>query len=654
MHSRADALILLALLCAAPAHAADRYIRVNQLGYASGDPKIARLLSHTNDAGQSFQVLLLPDSVVAFSGTVAGSGSAWGSFGYVHPLDFTTVKTPGRYCVKLPGTGELSLAFAVADSSAGGFDYASLAVPLLQFFSYQRCGPTGPVLHGVCHLQDAVRIVGGPNAGQPVDVTGGWHDAGDYLKFLTTESYAVELLLLAEEIHPWLCGDGTGNVQSDLLDEALIGVRHLLKLHYAQGKFLYQVQGEIDHEVGNRMPENDPLAAKRPAYYGVGKNHLGRLAAALARAARVFATSNAALADSCRAAAIDAYASAPGVPDVVSTQFYSDSNFKDKLGLAAIELYLTTGQTIYLTDAKRYSDQAGPGYWFGWDTLNGLLNALLAPYHPPALAALATDVATFANESSTHPFGMCATETWGVSNNIAGEAALMLLYERVSGNHIYANAAFAQRDFLLGTNPWGVCMVGGLGAVSPHDFHHQVADIANGGALSGSLTEGPAPQVVIAMNHIQLQDSDEYAEFQASRGVYHDDRNDYVTNEPTLTSNASALLCTALLAARGLPPVAVRAPSHANARVRITPNPARGAVRFVIAGDVAYTSACPVKVSVLNVDGRCIARLATAIDGAGNAYAAWDGRDMQGRVCSSGMYWVESGTGSRARMVWLR
>jgi hypothetical protein len=538
---RALGTIVVLLLLLAPGATAREHVRINQLGYLPGDPKVGRLLAYEDHTGRPFRVVRAADGVTVLDGTVGPSTGAWGSFGYGHLLDFTPLHRSGWYRVVIGDTRSPSFAIATPP-------YASIAQTLLGFFGVQRCGNTEPTLHRACHSEDGREIEGEPSSA--ADLTGGWHDAGDYTKFLTSASYATYLLLLAEETRPGLAGDVDRNGRSDLLDEARIGADWCLRLHYAPGRYVRQVQDTRDHAVGWRLPEHDPLVRNRPAFDGVGRSHLGRLAATLACAARAFAPLEPAWAESCRVAAEEAYAAAEVTPPLVECESYRDTSWLDKMALGAVELYRTTGEQRYLDDARRYADQAGPGYWLNWAKVNGLAHARLAPWHPPSVDALEKDLIAFRRQSEAHPWGMAGTETWGTTLIVAGAAIEALLFEQLTGRIDYAPMAFTQRDFLFGTNPWGVCFVGGLGAVYPRDFHHQVARLTRRGWLRGAVTEGPAPPAVLEAQQIRLADTDEYAEFQSERGVYHDDRNDYVTNEPTLSANGMAVLLMALFDAR--------------------------------------------------------------------------------------------------------
>jgi hypothetical protein len=636
-------------LGAGSSSAANRYLRPSLLGYGTVDPKVARVLSKTNLNGATFRVLRVPAGTIAFSGTLPASSGAWGGFGFTHRLDFTSLTESGAFRLSLPATGETSAPFAIGDVLTATPGYKPLARALLGFFAVQRCGPTSPADHGVCHLLDAHHIVGGPDAGQPVDVQGGWHDAGDYIKFATTVAYSTHLLLWAHELRPNLAGDWNGNGVADLLDEARIGARFLLRLRYQTGRFLFQVSDAADHGEGWRLPEDDALTANRPATYGPGKNHLGRYVAALARAARAYSQVAPSFADSCRVAALDAYAVLASAPDLVGNGFYDDSTYHDKVALGAAELYLTTGQAADLVAAKSHADLAGPGYWSGWGTVNGLADALLAPYHAPALANLLTDVGTFRDDANLHPFGMAGTEVWGTNLVITGMAAEGLLYERLTGLATYNGMAWAQRDFLLGANPWGVCFVGEAAPVSPRDFHHQVAVIQHAGALPGALTEGPATAADILDQGIVLENADEYAEFQAARGTYHDDRANYVTNEPTIAANASMLFMLALFASREAPTSTEDLPPGSRkGTLTAVPNPFHGSTWIVVRG--ADRSPAATSVQVHDVAGRLVRRLLVR----GPRGVAWDGLDARGNPAPGGIYFLSAGGAIRGRVVRLQ
>lgn len=117
-----------------------------------------------------------------------------------------------------------------------------------------------------------------------------------------------------------------------------------------------------------------------------------------------------------------------------------------------------------------------------------------------------------------------------------GQALEMLWYEDLSGDHSFRVLAQQQRDYVLGGNPWGVCWVNSIGKRWSRNPHHQIADIT-GTELVGFWSEGPDTKSDWEQYDIELHKPDPYAVFQTDAAVYHDDVEDYVTNEPTLFAN---------------------------------------------------------------------------------------------------------------------
>jgi len=134
---------------------------------------------------------------------------------------------------------------------------------------------------------------------------------------------------------------------------------------------------------------------------------------------------------------------------------------------------------------------------------------------------------------------------------ILGAALEAGWYEELTGGSAYAALARAQVDFALGRNPWGVSFLIGAGSTWPYDPHHQVAYLGlkpQGRELLGAWMGGPVAAWVFNGQDTALAEPDEYAAFQSSQAVYHDDRHDYVTNEPSVALNATGLLLAATLA----------------------------------------------------------------------------------------------------------
>ena len=119
--------------------------------------------------------------------------------------DFSKLTTPGRYYIVAKGLGE-SDTFEIREDV-----YADTFQKAMYFFYLQRCGcelpesAAGAYAHGACHTQDAV-IYGTQNK---ISVNGGWHDAGDYGRYVVPGAMAVAQMLLAYEVNPSFMGQYT-------------------------------------------------------------------------------------------------------------------------------------------------------------------------------------------------------------------------------------------------------------------------------------------------------------------------------------------------------------------------------------------------------------------------------------------------------------
>lgn len=524
------------------------YIRANQMGYLPDDPKSALVLSNAELTGFELVDAATGDSVFD-AGSVADRG-AYGDFAHLYELTFSDYQTPGQYQLKVGA--ELSHPFIIGDEA-----YAGLMELTLQFFRVQRSGDTDPLMHQPSHLKDGIAS-GGPNDGAVVDATGGWYDAGDYIKFSINESYAANLMLIAFNRKPEVFADTDSNGVPDVLDEARIGLDWLLKMWDSEQQVLYyQVGDGTDHDIGWRMPEDDDTQFPPRKVYaseaGKGVNVAGSAAAALAQAAVLWNNPDAAYYDAALAAqylqtAESLYAFGQANPQLQNDadEFYTQETWKDKMALAAVELYRATQKPDYLAAAKDYASDSSSSDILSWPNVHVLADYELArvdpSYLPTAQEHLESLLESFAAESEKHPFRAAVNEFyWGSIEGMAGQAATALLYQDLTGDTRYYESVVAQRNFIFGVNPWGVSFVNGTGTVYPHHPHHQIADLT-GEELRGFWDEGPVTRSTFEGEGIELGRADEYAAFQTDEAVYHDITEDYVTNEPTITMNSVGLI----------------------------------------------------------------------------------------------------------------
>lgn len=389
------------------------HVRVDQLGYAPAETKVAYLLAPKPVRGARFKVLDVAGDVVLRGRPGANRGRWNRRYAAVHPLNLSELRTPGVYRVRVRRA--VSPAFRVAPA-------AELLLPrvadTVTFFQAQRDGIG--VLPGALgrlpsHLDDRQAQVyahpryDGPDSdvikggslsriAGPVDLEGGWADAGDFVKFTHATAYAATLLFVARR--------SLGAAAPPALEpEARHGLAWLDKAWLEQDRSLLMqvgigsgnVRGTFngDHDLWRLPSADDTIAGKRnrylrnrPAFRAnapgkpVPPNLAGRVAAAFALSAQLDATVDPARAraELETAASIFAAAKIAGVreSDVATAlphAFYPESSWRDDMELGAAELALA-GQA--LGDARAGDWLRASAHWAraylsreaGGDTLN--------------------------------------------------------------------------------------------------------------------------------------------------------------------------------------------------------------------------------------------------------------------------------------------
>jgi len=165
---------------------------------------------------------------------------AWSPFSHYYAIDFTTFQTPGRYYLELAGAALRSPDFIIAP-------YPSWYEDVVGFIRTQRCG-FNSYTQTYCHQLDGLSFFGHRTDSVRIDATGGWHDAGDQLKYLITSSNTTARMLMGYLRAPGQFVDdynARGLVGSndlpDILDEAKWGLEWILKLHPGPDELYHQV-----------------------------------------------------------------------------------------------------------------------------------------------------------------------------------------------------------------------------------------------------------------------------------------------------------------------------------------------------------------------------------------------------------------------------
>ena len=543
------------------------FIRVHQTGYLANAPKRAYLMSSTSSTGASFSVLNSSGAPV-FSAAIGPSQGSWGTFAHVYALDFDAVSTPGTYTISVSGAISASSVSFPIDTGANL--YSTPLANTLYFYENERDGANfiaTPLRTAAGHLNDAHAKVyftptfnkkdnAGPltPTGAVIDASGGWWDAGDYMKFVETHSYTVALMLVGVRDFPNQMG--AGSAASNFTSEAKFGLDWLQKMWDDNSKtFYYQVAVASgghnyvgDHDIW-RLPQADDnyqscispfeFICNRPVFINtagganapISPNLAGRVAASFAVCYQVFKASNPGYANQCLLSAEHIFDLANTAPATLLTtgphDFYPETEWRDDLEFGATELYFAlqagnlpaglphTDPLFYLTAAANWAHAYISGPNDAADTLNlydvsGLAHfelylALglagnptgLAVTQATLLADLKKQLDKAVAQGAKDPFGFGFP--WNVYDTTShgfGLVVTALEYDNLTGGTAYATYASRWLANVLGTNAWGTSLVVDDGSTFPLCMQHQVTNLIasppNGPPfLKGAVVEGP-------------------------------------------------------------------------------------------------------------------------------------------------------------------
>jgi hypothetical protein len=206
------------------------WIRINLLGYKPNSSKVAVWCSKEQTMIADFSIVDVASGKEVYAGKAGKAFGGYGPFTQTARLNFSTFTKPGRYIIKA-GTAT-SPEFAIgADVYKGTADFC------LRYMRQQRSG-FNPFLNDSCHTHDGYTLYGPMPDSTHIEASGGWHDASDYLQYVTTSANATWHLLAAWRDFSKVFNDehqANGlpgkNKRADVLDEARWGLNWLLKMH---------------------------------------------------------------------------------------------------------------------------------------------------------------------------------------------------------------------------------------------------------------------------------------------------------------------------------------------------------------------------------------------------------------------------------------
>ncbi|MGN0327077.1 MAG: glycoside hydrolase family 9 protein [Lachnospiraceae bacterium] len=371
----------------------------------------------------------------------------------------------------------------------GNFNYGEALQKSILFYELQRSGDLPEETR--CNWRGDSGLTDGSDVG--IDLTGGWYDAGDHVKFNLPMAYTAAML-------GWsVYEDRTAYEESGQLDFMLDNLRwvndYLMKCHTEDDVYYYQVgNGGTDHSWWGPA---EVMQMERPAYCVTkeqpGSTVVGEAAAALAVCSIVFEDTDASYSAQCLEHAVSLFEFAEETKSdagyTMADGFYtSNSGFYDELSWAAEWLYLATGDEAYLEKAEEYYGQACQDYVWAqcWDDVH---------YGAALLLARSTGEKTYQDAIEKHldywttgtadgeritytPKGLAWLDMWGSLRYATTTAFLASVYSEWEGcpddkAETYWDFAVAQADYALGSTGFSYQI--GFGDAYPQNPHHRTA-----------------------------------------------------------------------------------------------------------------------------------------------------------------------------------
>jgi len=498
-------------------------IAVNQIGYRRNGIKEVRI----SEAAENFYVVDSTSQEVLYTGTFSEPIDDAPSGEMVYVGDFSDFTEKGSFQIEVDNLGQTE-SFEIRDDV-----YSELKDSVLKMLYLQRCGfdltenEAGAWAHDACHLEMAT-IYG---TDKKIEVSGGWHDAGDYGRYVGPGAKTIADLLLS------------GDLNSAVLNEIRYELDWMLKMQDKETGGVYHKVTTANF-IGSIMPDksNEPLIVSP-----ISSTATGQFSAIMAMSSRYFKATDKVYAESLLEAAkkawqwLDLNKSYPGFvnPEGINTGEYGDSQDGDERYWAAIELFLTTGNEDFHSFAKAsYKEHQ----WNGTSWINvgdyGNLSYILSENgftDPDFHSLLVDDFLVSASELSTitdnDGYGVSLeTYDWGSNGTVADNGLKLVIAYDLTGDKQYLDNAERHLHYLLGSNSLGYCYTTGFGHKRVLNSHHRPSNAA-GEIMPGMLAGGPNQNLQDPLAKSKLSEM-------PPQKCYIDAEPSYSTNEITIYWNS--------------------------------------------------------------------------------------------------------------------
>jgi endoglucanase len=495
----------------------------NQIGYAADNTKTA-LLQGALPADVAFDFFLKDTSnTIIYTGKTSQSKQDVLSGDFTASLNFSELKLTGEYTLVIPDqTGirePITQAITIKENITK--TYGPLRNSVLKAFTLFTCGEHS--IYGINdHAQDKAAHVYGE--AKTIDISGGWHDAGDYGKYSVNGGYSVGLLLVTQKYLSKGFRYDIGLFPSksvarpDYLSITLEELQFLQKMQRPDGGCFHKA-ATADWPAANVTPEADQTVK---TVLPVSTTATADIAASLALGFTIYKNANdpadRKLAETFLVSAEKAWDFLIANPQLIMIKdsyedkvyggAYSDSKDRDERLWAAVELFNATGKEKY----QNYINQAVSDIFIStslsrdipdWANVNflALFSYIRSPNADTNLVKVIKNniiayAETLLEKQTTNTYGLTFggpgnSFVWG-SNGIVATTGLELLFAyQLIGDKRYQAAALHIADYLLGLNPQGLSYVVGEGSQTAHQPHYRPSMSGKYAPPQGMLVGGP-------------------------------------------------------------------------------------------------------------------------------------------------------------------
>ena len=372
-----------------------------------------------------------------------------------------------------------------------------------------------------CHTYDST--VSTPYG--KMDLSGGFHDAGDHVKFGLPAAYSATMLGWSYyEFKDAFTKTGQKDHLKTITDHFCDYFRKCTVMNGTDVKaFCYQVgDGNTDHSSW-QSPEKDKMS--RPAFFATADSPATDVVAETAAALAMNYVNFGNKKDLTAAKALYKFAKNNKKSGHAEQSFYSGTSWLDDLALASVILYKATKDNAYLNDCGKWINDSNWAYTstypLCWDSVWPAVNALYAKEWD----RVAQNVD--ATKSQQASGGYCAINDWGSARYNTASQMVGLVYDKHKNSNTYSGWAKGQMEYLFGSNSKNLCYMVGYDNKSVKYPHHRAASGYTG---FPSQNRGKAYANVLVGALVGGPDKS---------GNYYDDPDQYTYTEVALDYNAA-------------------------------------------------------------------------------------------------------------------